>query len=219
MGHHPVKIIIFSRCVCKMESLADIKANGDRLLRHMERLENNLINTKTKLESVRQNSQDITKCVSLFQSWITTVVDQNVNSISELVTSGLSNVIDDQNLQFKINQEAKNNKSVFTIQMINNGIESDPIEGTGGGIASLISTIIRFSLTAKFGLSKLILLDETLSSLSNAYVPAAAAFLRELCKEFGIDILMVTHNPDFINESDTSYEAINDGKLKLKRIK
>lgn len=193
--------------------------SGELLLRRLDALESEKLSLETQLANARSISQDYNKCIALFQEWISKVLDQNVNSISDLVTNGLSHVISDQDLQFRINQELKNNKPLFKIQMINDGRECDPVDGTGGGVASLISTVIRFTLTARFGLSRLILLDETLSSLSNAYVPPAASFLRQLCKEFNIDILMVTHNSDFINESDTSYEAINDGKLKLKRIK
>lgn len=196
-----------------------MRRNGDDLLQRLFLLEKELAASEIQLSEVRGESSDYSKCISLFQEWVSKIIDQNVNGISDLVSSGLSSVIDDQNIQFKITQELKNNKPIFKVLAVNGGRECDPVEGTGGGVASLISTIIRFTLTAKFGLSRLILLDETLSSLSNAYVPAAAAFLRELCKEFDIDILMVTHNSDFINESDTSYEAINDGKLKLRRVK
>lgn len=196
-----------------------IKQSGDAAIAYHKSLERSYTQAEMDLSRSRGLIQDYNKCISLFQTWISKITDQNINSISELVTNGLSHVVEDQNLEFKITQELKNNKSNFKISMVNSGRESDPVDGSGGGIASLVSTIIRFSLTAKFGLSKIILLDETLSSLSNSYVPAAATFLRELCKEFNIDILMVTHNSDFIQESDTAYEAINNGKLKLKRIK
>lgn len=202
-----------------LEEYLKIKSDGENVDRYVNMLQMSLSTSEVRMSEAMANSADIQKCIVLFQEWITSVVDRNVISLSDLVTNGLSHVVDDQDLQFKISQDVKGNKPVFRISMINSGRESDPVEGSGGGIATLISTIIRFSLTAKFGLSKLILFDETLSSLSNAYVPAAASFLRDLCKEFNIDILMVTHNPDFISESDVSYEAINDGKLKLKRVR
>ena len=202
-----------------LEEYLKIKSDGENVDRYVNMLQMSLSTSEVRMSEAMANSADIQKCIVLFQEWITSVVDRNVISLSDLVTNGLSHVVDDQDLQFKISQDVKGNKPVFRISMINSGRESDPVEGSGGGIATLVSTIIRFSLTAKFGLSKLILFDETLSSLSNAYVPAAASFLRDLCKEFNIDILMVTHNPDFISESDVSYEAINDGKLKLKRVR
>lgn len=202
-----------------LEEYLKIKSDGENVDRYVNMLQMSLSTSEVRMSEAMANSADIQKCIMLFQEWITSVVDRNVISLSDLVTSGLSHVVDDQDLQFKISQDVKGNKPVFRISMINSGRESDPVEGSGGGIATLVSTIIRFSLTAKFGLSKLILFDETLSSLSNAYVPAAASFLRDLCREFNIDILMVTHNPDFISESDVSYEAINDGKLKLKRVR
>ena len=202
-----------------LEEYLKIKSDGENVDRYVNMLQMSLSTSEVRMSEAMANSADIQKCIVLFQEWITSVVDRNVISLSDLVTNGLSHVVDDQDLQFKISQDVKGNKPVFRISMINSGRESDPVDGSGGGIATLVSTIIRFSLTAKFGLSKLILFDETLSSLSNAYVPAAASFLRDLCKEFNIDILMVTHNPDFISESDVSYEAINDGKLKLKRVR
>jgi len=182
-------------------------------------LRDRLIREEHKVDVHSGVSKNCNKCIILFQDLISKVLDSNVTSLSDLISSGLEFVIDDQTVSFRIDQEFKNNRTNFKFNVDTNGLLSDPVDGSGGGVATLISTILRFSMTTKFGLSKLILLDESLSSLSNAYVPAASEFLKKLSKEFGIDILMVTHNADFIEAADISYEAMNDGKLKLKRLK
>lgn len=65
-------------------------------------------------------------------------------------------------------------------------------------------------------MGNLLLLDESMHALANKYVPAAAAFMRQLSEQTGINILMVTHNEEFLCHSHTAYEGTKqDGVLRL----
>jgi ABC-type lipoprotein export system ATPase subunit len=54
--------------------------------------------------------------------------------------------------------------------------------------------------------------------LANAYVPAAASFMRQLSEQTGVNILMVTHNPEFLHNAHTAYEGHKTDSLQLKSI-
>lgn len=159
-----------------------------------------------------------TKCGELFKHLLEKSIDENVNSISELVTSGLNHIIDDQKLVFSINQEHKNNRISMKFVLSQDGSDGDPMLSFGGGAAVVISLILRISVMKRMGNANLLLLDESMVALANAYVPNAARFMRELSEKTGINILMVTHNPEFIENSHQAYEITKAEKLSIRRI-
>ncbi len=72
---------------------------------------------------------------------------------------------------------------------------------------------------ARMKMGNLLLLDESMSFLADRYVPNAGSFMRQLSERTGINILMVTHNKEYLNYAHTAYEGHNDGSLKLRPIK
>jgi DNA repair exonuclease SbcCD ATPase subunit len=158
------------------------------------------------------------KCSELFKLWLEDSIEKNVNSISELTSSGLHHVIYDQQINFKIHQEPKLNRLAMQFILEQDGVEGDPLDSFGGGAAALISFVLRLAVMTRMSMGNLLLLDESMSALANKYVPAAAAFMRELSEKTGINILMVTHNPEFLQQAHVAYEGHKDGSLKLKRL-
>jgi ABC-type lipoprotein export system ATPase subunit len=62
--------------------------------------------------------------------------------------------------------------------------------------------------------------------VSEEYVDATGQFLQRLAKSMGVDILLVTHNPSFLDHADISYRAENSGgeekdrrKLAVRKIR
>jgi DNA repair exonuclease SbcCD ATPase subunit len=155
------------------------------------------------------------KSSEIFKMWLEDLLESNVNSISELVTNGLQSVIHDQNLVFRISQELKYNKFSMKFIIDDNGVEGDPIDSFGGGAVAFISFILRLAVMTRMKMGNLLLLDESLASLASCYVPFAADFMKQLSEKTGINILMVTHNDEFINHAHIAYEGKKDSSLKL----
>lgn len=89
----------------------------------------------------------------------------------------------------------------------------------GGGAVLVASLVLRLAIMSRLGMGNLLLLDESMGMLANRYVPAAAAFMRQLSEQTGINILMVTHNEEFLNHAHTAYEGRKEGALRLHRRK
>jgi len=83
----------------------------------------------------------------------------------------------------------------------------------------LISLVLRLAVMARMKMGNLLMLDESMVSLANKYVPAAAEFLHQLAEQTGVNILMVTHNPEFIAHAHIAYEGYKDKSLKLRRFR
>jgi ABC-type thiamine transport system ATPase subunit len=63
----------------------------------------------------------------------------------------------------------------------------------------------------------LLLLDETLASVSDEYVDATGSFLQQLSEAMKVDVLLVTHKQAFLDHADKSYrcsEVMSEGDLR-----
>jgi hypothetical protein len=207
-----------------MESLAQQRL--DNLLDDIKKLKNYhdfLVSQAVELEQViaeEEYKADLCqKSSELFKRWLEDSVEKNINSISDLATNGLSHIVYDQNLKFRIKQEPKYNRISMRFILEDDGVEGDPLDSFGGGPAVVISYILRLAMMARLGMGNLLLLDESMASLANHYIPSAASFMKKLSEETGINILMVTHNNEFLQRAHVAYEGTKSESLKLRKVR
>jgi DNA repair exonuclease SbcCD ATPase subunit len=195
-----------------------LKRNLSRIELYREMKEADLKRVTSDLNEARKKVDLYAKCTEIFKSWLESSIEQNVNSIAELATEGLRHIIHDQDLRFHIKQEHKNNRLWMRFIIESDGSEGDPLTSFGGGAAMICSLVLRIAMMKRLGMCNLLLLDETMVAVSNAYVPMTAEFMRKLSEKTGINILMVTHNQEFVENSHVAYEGHKTDSLRLRRI-
>lgn len=200
----------------RLDSLKDgvrrLSVYRDMLLKQVQEAEAHEQRLRYAIE-LRQKEAEILK------SWLEDSVHKNIDSISDLATTGLRHVIHDQEISFKIHPEPRNNRLSMRFSVEQDGVEGDPLESFGGGAAVVISLVLRLAVMARMNMGNLLLLDESMAALANAYVPSCGAFMRQLAERTGINILMVTHNTEFLAHAHVAYEGHKEGSLKLRRIR
>ena len=167
----------------------------------------------------QQRADLLQHSADVFKEWLDDSLRQNVGAIGDLVTTGLRHIIYDQKLIFKIKQEMKFNRLSMRFVIEDEGVEGDPMASFGGGAVLTASLILRLAIMSRLGMGNLLLLDESMHALANKYVPAAASFMRQLSEQTGINILMVTHNEEFLTHAHTAYEGWKEGALHLQKRK
>lgn len=185
---------------------------------HESILDSQAKNLEDEVEKAKYKSELYVKCSEIFKKWLEDSITKNVDSISDLATTGLKFIIQDQDLKFSIKQEAKYNRISMKFIVEQDGVEGDPLDSYGGGAAVIISLILRIAIMQKMGMCDLLILDESMVALANAYVPFAASFMRQLSEQTGVNILMVTHNPEFVMSAHTAYEGVKDSSLTLRKL-
>lgn len=72
------------------------------------------------------------------------------------------------------------------------------VDRVAGGVVDVLSLALRVSvlLARRPQLRPILIADEPLKHLSDEYLPAAAEMLRRLCDECGLQMLIVSHEPD-----------------------
>lgn len=188
--------------------LEELKNKINKISVYRDLLISQISNEQDKVKNLKYEAELQQKSSEIFKMWLEDLLKANIDSVSDLVTSGLNHIIDDQELKFNIKQEVKNNRLSINFTIEENGIEGDPLSSFGGGAISVASLILRLAVMARMNMANLLLLDESMSSLANRYVPMAAEFMKQISEKMGINILMVTHNEDFLLNAHTAYEGI-----------
>lgn len=189
------------------ERLSDFNENVNRLNYHKDFLIKEIEGLEKDVEDLIYKADLNQKCSEIVKSWLDDLLKSSVDSMSDLTTSGLQYIIDDQDLKFSIKQELKYNRLAMRFAIENDGVEGDPVTSFGGGAVLISSLILRLAVMSRMNMGNLLLLDESMFAVANQYIPAAADFMRKLAEELGINILMVTHNDEFMNNAHVAYEC------------
>lgn len=145
-------------------------------------------------------------------------------AIEQLVTRGLQTIFDDT-LSFHILQDVKARRaevSFIVRSTLANGtvVDTDVMDARGGGLAATVGFLLRLVvmlLRTDTRADNFMVLDETFAHVSEEYLPALGEFLRKIVEKTGVQILMVTHQPEFVDYADKVYRvSAIDGKTVVK---
>lgn len=208
--------VLLSRFEKLKSSITSLQTYKNILNSQLLSLEKEESDARYKMELYQKGSEVI-------KQWLDDSLRANVDPMAELATIALRQIMYDQNLTFRIKQEFKNNrisiKFVLEEESPKGIVEGDPLSSYGGSAAVIISLVMRLTMMSKMGMGNLLLLDESMFAVSAQYIPRAAAFMRQLAEETGINILMVTHNPEFLASAHRAYDGSKDTCLRLRKVK
>jgi ABC-type thiamine transport system ATPase subunit len=113
-------------------------------------------------------------------------------------------------------KRGKINVSFITVQ---DSVEGKALDSFGGAVSTVQSILLRLSIILRRGLKPILLLDESLPAFDPGYIHLMAEFLSTLCKNMGVNILLVTHNPNLVDAAHQSYRISKRGdKAQLDKI-
>jgi len=140
-------------------------------------------------------------------------------TIENLVTSGLQKIFD-ESLSFHIVQSVRGKASSLEFQVrtattTGRDLDTSVMDARGGGIAAVIGFLLRLVvfLLRPDSPEKFMVLDESFAHVSDEYLPSLGAFLRELVDRTSVQIVMVTHQPQFADYADKVYRFSSENDL------
>lgn len=177
--------------------LEQMEADGQLLIQRKEEAEATL----QKLESV----MGVVKTIE--ESW-TKNFEQR---IADLITNGLQQVFE-EDMEFSIEEKVQGDISVLDFKLTQRRpdgsvLVTDIMGAKGGGVVSIVGFLLRVIviLSIRPAIHPVLFVDESFAHLSKDYVPRAAELLAELARETGIQIVMITHEPEFARVADKVY--------------
>lgn len=177
--------------------------------------QSNLDSALNRQDKLKEQTEDLKMAAVLLQELVDSVAAKNILRTEELVNSALSTIFTDMKLDFKIISEIKRNANSYRMVIVENGVEGN-LNSFGGGVWAIVAFVLKVLFNILGKRHPMLAFDESLSFLSEKYIPNASAFIKDLSREFNMPILLVTHQPLFTQASDQIYTASSAGKKTVK---
>jgi DNA repair ATPase RecN len=162
---------------------------------------------KKRMVEIEEEKTQLVKAVALIDGAIGVISANGIGKIETTVTNGLRLVFNDQDLAFKIFQKTGTQGNKYYIE-VQKGDHGGPIlETFGGGIANVVSFLLRVIMVKRFKLPKLMVCDENFNNVSAKVLPQVSEMLRSLTADSGYTILAVTHSPILASAADHVYKV------------
>lgn len=170
----------------------------------LEVLENDT--EKLKQELAQSNTEThILEQVNVFlASQIQEKVGETKYKLESLVNQGLDYVFD-SGVKIQIESAFKNNKTVFTLNIVKDGLNDGRANSFGGGVLAVVAVLLRVSAILITGTQRFIFLDESTNFVSAQYQPKLSHFLKQVCKQLDFTIILISHQEAINKAADIVY--------------
>ena len=171
------------------------------------------------MDLLKKENDLLSKASTVLKHLLDVMVKDEIQKMAGLMTYGLKTVFDDQNLTFFPVISKKANKIHIDLNTQNEGIEGG-FGSFGGSVAVVESFLLRVLCMLKMNLARFMLLDETFAAVGAEYIPNTSRLISEMSKKLDMDILLVTHQPEFQNYANRVYKVKESSEgLVMEKIK
>lgn len=206
-------------------SLTRLRSRLDKAVGQRDGMVNRLKAITVDIDRLVKDEEQLGLVAELFRQMIDQEVTIGIQAVERLLTEGLQAVFDDQDLSVKAVVETSRGKvsvDILTNQRYADGMEVEGLssDSFGGSVATVQSILLRLIIILRRGLRSLMLLDESLPAFDDNYTINMGRFLSTLCSRLGVDILLVSHNPELVGCADRAYRIVKkDGVAKFELIR
>ena len=191
----------------------------EQLLKNIEYYQRELDYTKNKILDCDANIAVLSNKKSLIgaarefhRKAIDILYQTSIKELEDLINDVISSVFFDRNLRIKMELTDSRSKSlIWYVIDEDTGIQMSVKNGVGRGVRTVLSFIIQSYYLLSLG-SKYMFIDEGYSYISEAYVGKFFEFVKLLCKEKDLALVMISHDNRFMDYAD-SYYFISGGTI------
>ena len=138
--------------------------------------------------------------------------------IEDIITMALDTIMDDP-YKLELDFVLRRNKTECDIYFVRNGKRIKPIDESGGGAVDIASFASRIALWSLGSSDNVLVFDEPFKFVSKQYQSKVAELLTKLSDKLGLQIIMVSHNDNYIQQADKIIEVYKDKDTsKIKEI-
>jgi len=191
------------------------KANSLSLtLTSYERDKNRLVSEKAAAADLYLVQKEAAEVLFNAASSIQHTVEK---TMQKRVNLALKDVCPETGYSFECEFVNQKTTTVLEMYLVRDGERYDPMESCGYGIVDIVCFALRVSmLWLQSSASKILILDEPFRQVSEMYRPRLSSFLKSVCADTGIQIIMVTHIPELADGADhVIHVKMADGKSKV----
>ncbi|MHA1809389.1 MAG: hypothetical protein ACTSYH_03650 [Candidatus Heimdallarchaeaceae archaeon] len=191
-----------------MIDLIEYQKSLERKKGHRDRLNIQMDSTKKRVLHWRKRTKHIEQAQIILQETAKQTQEQLEYKISELATLALSNIFDDP-YEMKLKFEIKRDKTEAKIVLCQDELEINPMDAAGGGVVDILSFSLKLAVwqITKSRTAPILILDEPFRFLSEDLRPMAGNLLKMVSEKLGMQIIMVTHDPNLVESADRVFRV------------
>lgn len=202
------------------DNFSNARQRVDELLAEQRVAKKALKNFNAQLDAELITLQEIEDVQRLFQSAVALMYSNLSAKLGDIITEGLTVIFPDSQYKFIVEfVERRNNVEADIYLEDSAGNKYDPLDDVGGGIADFVCFLLRITYIILSKYDNFLAADEPLKFVDRTRIPEAAAFIKKVCEDFKFQLLMITHIPEWVAESEIVYKVTKTkGTSKIKRL-
>ena len=174
-------------------------------------LEDEVLDLETKIET-------LTMTEKVLKHLIDRLAKSDLERMDKLVTYGLSVVFPGRDIKFASRLEEFGKRMRVALRTVEGGNEVSP--DSQSSVQVIESFILRLLCMRKLKRAPLMMLDETFAAVDNINIDNVGKLITQLSDKTGMDILLVTHLPQFAEWGRHMYRISKRGQAaSLEKIK
>lgn len=191
-------------------SYLQFKDKIDKLKDEQRVLTNSVYQAQLKLESLKDEQEIIKQSQEVMKLAKALLSQSSIDQCIKLANTAVQTIF-----QLPYTVEFDNESASF---MLNKGSYSTVLsEDEGGGIVTVVSFVLDVYLLIKLGKRRFMMFDEAFTQVSSAYFDRFMSFVKTICHEFQVDILLISHDQRLTFDlADNVYEISNGASTKIK---
>lgn len=200
----------------------NLKSLHDQKQGQLQAFRNRLYTCQGQINEL-ERKENVSQKASLFLQSLSDVTrTQVLDKISGIVTEALQTV-KDKNLEFRMYLSTERNAAdlkMVVFDKITNE-EYNVLESMGGGVADLISFILRTALLVKWtpSLSRVIIADESFKHVSVKDQEKVAEFIKLLCDKLGLQLILISHSDVITKQASKVFEVTKENGISKVEVK
>lgn len=188
--------------------MTNVREKLNELLAEKRLAEKKLSTLNQGLAQKQQYMVSVQEHQEVFQQALKVMYNTLSSKLGDIITEGLSIVFPDTGYKFVI--EFVERRSTVEADIFLEDTKGDrfhPLDGVGGGVADFISLLLRCTYIILSPFRNVLLADEPMKFVDRERIPDAARFLRQLCDDFSLQMIVVTHIPEIVKYSEKVYKV------------
>ena len=145
-------------------------------------LKESIVSNKIEVDKTLVYGDHLLQASAWLQLLVTEINSENLAKVQYLVNQALLTVFFDQDLKFEFRTAIKRNQTIYSVCLIQDGIEGN-LNSFGGGIWVIVAVVLKLVFNRLLNRYPIAIFDESLSFLADKYIPNAAYFLKEFSQD------------------------------------
>jgi len=187
----------------------------EAILERKEAIQSALLTYGQELTKAEERIEFLSDAKGYYVKAVDLMYEESIGALKDTLNTALQYIMFDKNYACNLTLEDKRGTKNLYISLldVDNDVEVDMKHGVGQGVRAIVGSILKLYYLLNQN-STIALYDEKLSALSDSYVPRYFEFLKRLCDEKKLSVVLVCHDPRFFDFADRCY-LVNDGNVRL----